>query len=433
MDEEDKIIGIQEIVDDVADCQTKIKKKRGIYVVREKKGFFRRLADSPTARTAIIGIAGAATVGAGMAAFCGELYADDDVNPADNLVVEEGEQPQSEIIIVPEPEIITPDDFKIDFNLYGDFRAIQRYLRNRFYGAEDLDISDMRFRLFADADVGEDLSLGVRGGYEVSTVPNFDQRLQDGSEVYIDRAFLDYALANGVRLQLGAFGNTFTGWMDRDVPLVGGQLDFDLGQGLGFDLAGKLGYHVGQPWLDEADASMLGVELSGARDLSEDVKLCLAVNYLDFLSHDPDFIRTNARENGDYASDFNIVNAQAKLNWDTDRVPVFKGPVSLYAHGMYNLGADSDNLGVRVGVCLGGLKEQGDMMLKAELRHIEPDATSGAYAPKCTPCTNFDQLVFVGGYKITDNLSIIPIIGLPRRLDDDNRQVYTELGLHYSF
>ena len=58
--------------------------------------------------------------------------------------------------------------------------------------------------------------------------------------------------------------------MERSVPIVGGQVEFDAKDVLSLDqLAAKAAYHVGQPWIDESDTGLYLVELSGTKSLGD--------------------------------------------------------------------------------------------------------------------------------------------------------------------
>ena len=305
----------------------------------------------------------------------------------------------------------------------GEVDAIGRSLSNRFNGGDDIFSQRTKLILCADYNINEKLNLGIGGAAEWSSTPTLDSRLSDHDELSIDRVFINYSTGN-LQAKFGAFDNTFSGWFERAIPVNGAQVKLEKSDvfGLGH-VAIKLAYSMGQPWLHEADNGIYGVEITGEKTFSS-VKVNFAVNYMDFGK--PDIPKTNSDK------DFQIVNSELKFIYDSDGIPIFDGPLAMYAKMMHNLGAERNNDGMILGVQLGNLKEPGDMNLCFQYRHIQDDATLAAYAPRWTPATNFNQPFFVAGRKITDELTLKAFAAFPKRNHGPSeRQRYFALELNY--
>ncbi len=91
---------------------------------------------------------------------------------------------------------------------------------------------------------------------------------------------------------------------------------------------------------------------------------------------------------------------------------------------MYNLGAETDNSGLIVGVSVGN-----DFRFGIEVRYIERDAAYAGYASEITPMTNFNQLVIAISKKVTNNLSINTSLGLPQRIGPNEGWAYGEVSV----
>ncbi len=316
----------------------------------------------------------------------------------------------------------------------GDVRTCGRYVEDT--AGFDKRTVDARARLNLDYEPADNMKFGVRGVAEYSTHPPFDHRfLDDHYEFFIDRAFADMEINDQIRLLLGAFGNTLTGWYDKDVPLVGGQLTYS-GEGASIldRTKARLVYHGGQPWLDESDSKLWAIELEGEKELTDAWKVTGNLNYVNWFGLDDGFVRTNKMEGSGYANDFWIVNAGARFVNSGVDVPVFGSPLSLYVTGMHNLGASDDNSGYIIGIGLGGLKKPGDSCMSLEYKRVEADAAHAGYAPKVTPFTNFTAPVLSVGHRLGENTSLLWGFALPVGIDD-NRGAweYGVLSLQYEF
>lgn len=299
----------------------------------------------------------------------------------------------------------------------GDLRTRWMYVEGTDGG--DKRTVESRARLNLGYKLSDYLNLRVRGVAEHSTIPGFDHRFEkDKRQIFfIDRAFAEYLFGEDFCLTAGAFDNTFTGWMERDVPLVGAQAKFTTKNIPKMNrITAKLAYHIGQPWLDESDSGFWAFELEGEKALSKAWKFIGNVNYMHWFDLDPGFIRTNLRDGSGYASDFRLVNGGIKFVHDTIDIPFFKGPLSLYGNVMHNLGARKENDGFIVGVGAGGLNKPGDASIGFEYRYIEADAAVAGYAPKITPCTNMKKPFISCGYQIGENLALMGALAFPERL-----------------
>ena len=312
-------------------------------------------------------------------------------------------------------------------NVGGDFRTFGRYID----GTAGLDrrAVETRARLNLGYQPSDYLNIGVRIVAEYSTTPSFDHRLEDGKEFFLDRAFADFKLNEELWLTLGAYDNAFTGWCDSDIPLVGAQLGYSKNNALKLDrIKAKLAYHMGQPWLDESDSNFWAFEAEGLKELTNDWDLFCNAGYQHWFGLDEGFIRTNARKGAGYASRFNTVNGKIKLVHGTENIPVFKGPVELYATGMHNFGATDKNNGLILGVGLGHLKNPGDSRLTLEYRYIEADAVNAGYTPKVTPCTDFKKPVIFLTHRLTDKTLVTVGYAFPGRIGNGDNWNYGHAG-----
>ena len=375
-----------------------IRKKANIYTASERKTLFQRIRESSFTRPSIAILAGLIGVTGVLAIATPHSYAKD--NNADD-------SQHSEKLTVG-----------------GDLRTIFRDLEDTPTYTDKTALEE-RARLTLDYGV-DDFHFVMRGVAEHSTLPAFSHRfLKNGELLFIDRAYAKYS-----GLTLGASDNTLAGWFDRDIPLVGAQAEYPVKNKLSLDkLAMKIAWHIGQPWLDEANSGFLAVQLEGGKKLAGNLDLSFILNYTDWTELDAGFIRTNAKNGADYASDFNILNENIKLSYNTKNIPIFKGPLTIYETAMYNLGAETDNSGLIVGVSVGN-----DLRFGIEGRYIiERDAAYAGYASEITPMTNFNQLVIAISKKVTDNLSISTSLGLPQRIGPDEGWAYGEVIAELKF
>lgn len=325
------------------------------------------------------------------------------------------------------------------FVLNGDIRAAGRSLNDTPFN-QDYSAADSRIRLDFTYTPNDIFSINLRGVAEHSTEPAFDHRLNDKQEYSIDRSSINFKKGN-IEVLVGAYANTFTGWMDESIPFFGFQFQYSKKNLSSLDkLTLKLAKHYGQPsWIDESNTRVIAFEIDMEKALSDNTNVSISANYMHWgdPDTDKDFIRTNKKEGIGYASDFHIANLGGKLVVSTGD----KGPLTINTNAMYNFGAEDDNYGIMLGLSFGNLKEQGNFCLALLGRYIEADATIAAYVPKVTPNTNFSQLVIAGGYNIKSDLFgegndlVLKVSqGFPKRIDGpDKGWLYTEISLNYNF
>jgi hypothetical protein len=322
-----------------------------------------------------------------------------------------------------------------EFSIGGDLTLSGRLLEGAPNNADKESIGGIA-RLNLGYSLNDFLKLGVRPVAEFQSAPAFDHRfIEDHHELHVDRAFANLKINEKLNATFGAFSNEYTGWMDRDIPIIGSQIDYSQKDILSLDkLAAKFAYHIGQPWLDEANSGLWVVEFEGQKKLGDNYSLIASVNYMDWYELDNEFIRTNRKSGSDYASDFKVINAGIRLIDNTDVAPIVGGTVELYAKAMHNFGADEENNGIIGGVKFGHLKEPGDAYFKVEGRYIERDATLASLAPKYTSNTGFNQLVLAGGYRIDENTTANICLGLPRNIHEaQGRKTYIQFDLNLKF
>jgi len=325
------------------------------------------------------------------------------------------------------------EDAESDLSLDSSLRLRGYHVSNRYNDADSFGTVDARVQSKLIYTPDDDLELGLRLAGEASSIPNLNTGLSEGYEVGVDRA---YARWNGVTV--GAFDNTFPGWMERSVPIVGGQVEFDAKDVLSLDqLAAKAAYHVGQPWIDESDTGLYLVELSGTKSLGDSVDIQVRLSYMKPTDLDENYIGANSKtESGEYAEDYDIINTETRLKFSDVNVPILEGPLQIYLKTMHNLSAEDDGHGVIGTVCLGKLGEPGDMLLLGEYRHIQQDATLAFLAPEHTSGSNFNQYVLALKRQQTENMKLFSALGLPKRLHSEstgNRQIYIAGGLEIDF
>jgi hypothetical protein len=319
---------------------------------------------------------------------------------------------------------------KPKLDITGDFSAYYRFVDGT--AGKDFGEFDSWARVNLGYQAADGVNLGARGVAGYSTFPTFYPHVFDdeGSEFFIDRAFANIRFGEHLCLDVGGIPNKLTGWHDKDIPLVGGQITYsDDGGSLLDSFMTRIVYHCGQPWLHESDSKLAAIELEGGKKLAGDWSFVGNLNYMHWMRPDADFIETNLRDGSGFASDFRIINAGARLVNSGADVPVFGPPLVMYGKGMYNTGASDENIGGIFGLSVGRLKDPGDTLLAFEYRYIPADAALASYGSKVTPKTNFELPGVAVRHKCKNNMIVGFDFAVPGGISD--RRGHWKYGAFY--
>lgn len=275
----------------------------------------------------------------------------------------------------------------------------------------------MRARLGATYKVDDRLTVGglletgdpddPNSGY--LTMSNF----ADDLHVSLSRAYARYDF-DGATVYGGKFPKPFTStdllW-DGDVNPVGVavQSSHQFSEGSALNLSGLL-FVVDESAAGD-DSQMFGGQAHYTSRVGEDFKFELAAGYYDYElgsvagANAGDFRTNLLQANGDYLSDYNLLDLIARVSWSglSER-----WPVSLTVDRVVNFGAEVDSdmaFGVDLG--FGRKSEQGDWSLAYGYGEAEVDAVLAAFSnDNYTFGTNYMAHEFGANYVVNDHVNL---------------------------
>lgn len=322
-----------------------------------------------------------------------------------------------------------PTTNKSAIDITGGIIQANRWYYNKPNNQESILINSVSTKLGFKTQPFTNLELGGSMILELSTTPTIEHTLQDHAQFSVDRAYMKTNLGD-YSLSMGEFDNTFVGYYERTIPLVGAQINYAVDTLLGkFNAKGLI--HLGQPLMQETDAHALAIELGTIKKLSNDISFSLNAGLMNYFDLDTDYIMSNSKSKNDFTTDFNIGNAEARLNIDLEsRFKI----LSFYALGIHNFAAEQDNVGFIGGVTLGKLQKSHDVMLDVNIKHIEKDATLAAMTPKYTPRTGFEHEPNISlSVRLMKNLDVKLQHSFTKNIGKSGSPMNTGLILDYKF
>ncbi len=323
---------------------------------------------------------------------------------------------------VPAPQAETLWDrlsFYADGRLRGEATLDQPNGEDRYRGR-------MRFRVGANYEVMEDLRAEARlttssDGVDANN-PHWD--FGDGgdgfrgSEVLLDRFYLDWTAAEDLSLKGGKQPHAFASapvfgdfvW-DSDVQPAGvtGQWGHTSDSGAGFDVRAA-GYVAVENGADD-DPAMGGLQGNLYLPAGDDLKFQVSASYSDWssLGSGGTALSSSNQGNTDVTADFNVLEGFVSGVLEAGLF----GRTTLFVQAMHNTEDDADESdGFAGGVQLGKSGKKGDANVFAVLYSLDANCIFSPVAQDDTPIagtgigTGMDGVIAGGQYNITDNLSL---------------------------
>jgi hypothetical protein len=309
----------------------------------------------------------------------------------------------------------------------GDFRL--RYEHNSGGGLPERNRGVFRGRLRSSFQIDHALALSaelVTGDRDdPNTADVTISEYFDDIDIGLSQIYLEANVGNA-RLFAGKFPNLFVSselvW-DGDVNPQGIGAVYVLGGHADHDLIGRLGYFLIDEEAAGSDSTMLGGQFELKSRISSEWESDIAFAYYDYslgtvLHADSGDFRSNLRRpDGNYLSDFNLINATGRLVWSGLDV---RWPLGVSADYVKNLGSASEkDSGFGLRLFAGNTLKPGDFSLSYGYSQVGVDAVLAAFSnDNLVLATNYQSHDIGTQLAITDTLSLGASWHVYKSLDD---------------